>query len=175
MKRGQKYKTRATRPNSAVHNNVLDVTQDPGHAFVYLRDSSGKIVSILSFGPGAWIAANLPSFQNGTLPGNANWPIKGSVSTWESSISPEQFAAGVKAIADFKKNVPNYTITFQCTTASLSIAQRIGLTLPNGMGPVTALGHNQSVANPYHLSQQMMKQFGPPQMVGASEFAPPKW
>jgi hypothetical protein len=81
----------------------------------------------------------------------------------------------MKAIADFKAHVPNYTITFQCATAALSIAQKVGLTLPSGIGPVTAPGHNQNVANPYHLSQQMTKRFGPPQVVGASAFTPPKW
>lgn len=75
--------------NSAVQNNVLDVTADPGHAFAYLKDSSGNITSTLSFGPGGWIAANLTAFQNGNLPGNANWPIKGSVSTWESTITSD--------------------------------------------------------------------------------------
>lgn len=86
-----------------------------------------------------------------------------------------QFKAGAKAIADFKANVPNYTMAFNCTTAALSIAQKAGLTLPSGVGPVTAPGHNQNVANPYHLSQQMRSQFGPIQIVGASVFAPPKW
>jgi RHS repeat-associated protein len=161
--------------NSAVHNNVLDVTDDPGHAFVYLRDSSGKVISTLSFGPGAWIAGNLTAFLNGQLAGNANWPVNGSVSTWESNITSEQLKIGIKAIADFKANVPNYSMSSQCTTAALSIAQKVGLTLPSGVGPVTALGHNQNVANPYHLSQQMRSQFGPPQMVGSSEFEPPKW
>ena len=161
--------------NSAVQNNTLDVTKDPGHAFVYLKDSSGHISSTLSFGPGDWIQGNLTAFQNGQLPGRADWPITGSVSTWESTITSAQFATGTKAIADFKGNVPNYTMAFNCTTGALSIAQKAGLTLPSGVGPVTALGHNQNVANPYHLSQQMRSQFGPPQIVGASVFAPPKW
>ena len=97
------------------------------------------------------------------------------MSTWESTITSEQYATGMKAIAEFKGHVPNYTIAFQCTTAALSIAQKVGLTLPSGVGPITAQGHNQNVANPYHLSQQMTKQYGPPQVVGESEFAPPKW
>ena len=88
---------------------------------------------------------------------------------------PAQFKTAASAIADFKANVPNYTATFQCTTAALSIAQKAGLTLPNGIGPITAQGHNLNISNPYHLSQQMTKQFGPPQQVKASEFAPPKW
>jgi RHS repeat-associated protein len=164
--------------SSAVNNNVLNVANDPGHAFVYLKDSTGKVVSMLSFGPGQWILDNKDLFQTGGLAGNAHWSLTGSANTWESNITSAQLTTGIKAIADFKSNVPNFTPSFQCAAAALSIVQKVGLTLPNGVGPVVANKFGKTyfsgnVANPYHLNQQMTKQFGPPQVVKTSTFPAP--
>jgi len=163
---------------SAVKDNVLNVAQDPGHAVVYLKDSTRKVVSILSFGPGQLILDNVELFINGGLRGDAHWPLTGSVSTWESTITSQQLATGKQAIADFKAHVPNYTPEFQCTTAALSIAKKVGLNLPSGVGPVIAKKFGRTyfrgdVSNPYHLSQQMTAMYGPPEVVNASAFPNP--
>jgi len=163
---------------SAVRNNVLNVAVDAGHVFVYLKDSSGKVVSILSFGPSKNVAFNQQLFKSGGLPGNAHWKLTGSANTWESTITLPQLTAGEDAITDFKAHVPNYTVDMQCTTAALSIAQKVGLTLPDGVGPVIAreMGttyFSGQMANPYHLNQQMTQMYKSPQVVNTSTFPAP--
>lgn len=66
-----------------------------------------------------------------------------------------------------------------CATAALSITRKVGLTLPDGVGPVIAedLGRvylpQTDAANPYHLDQQMRKMYGNPQVVNTSSFPAP--
>ena len=148
---------------------------DSGHAFVYLKDSSGKVVAILSFGPGGNITLNFRAFLNNQLPGDAHWRLQGDAHTWESNLTNDQLAAGEKAITDFKGNVPKYTADFNCATAALSIATKVGLTLPSGVGPAYAggFGGKVNVANPYNLHQQMTERFGPPEVVSTSTFPKP--
>lgn len=171
---------------SAVHDNVLNVAVDPGHAFVYIK-SLGQVTSILSFGPGSPIGpSNIVQFLRGSLSGNAHWPLGGSANTWEFSIDKEHTDAAKKAISDFKDHVPNYTITSQCTSAALSVAAKAGLNLPSGVGPVIAResrvvrGHeigvtlwSGNVANPYHLNQQMTEKYGSPTVVDTGTFPAP--
>jgi len=171
---------------SAVHNNVLNVAIDPGHAFVYIKNL-GQVTSILSFGPGAQIGpSNIVQFLRGGLAGNAHWPLGGSANTWEFPIDKEHTDAAKKAISDFKQNVPNYTITSQCTSAALTVAAKAGLSLPSGVGPVIAResrvvrGHeigvtlwSGNVANPYHLNQQMIQSYGSPTVVNTGTFPAP--
>jgi hypothetical protein len=93
-------------------------------------------------------------------------------------ITAPQLSAGKQAITDFKAEKPNYSPYFQCTDAALSIAKKTGITLPDGVGPVIAekFGKNYfsgNLPNPYHLSQQMTKMYGPPQVVSASSFPAP--
>jgi RHS repeat-associated protein len=164
-------------PDNAVKNNVFNVAVDPGHAFVYLREL-GAVLSILSFGPGAPIVLNQELFREGSLPGNAHWKLDGNANTWEWNITPQELWKGTKAIADFKTHVPKYTAEFQCTSAALSIAKQVGLGLPDGIGPVIAeeFGHTffkGNVSNPYHLNQEMIRQFGPPRVVSTSTFPAP--
>jgi len=45
---------------------------------------------------------------------------------------------GVIDIDAFKANPPNYTPTFQCTSAAVSMAAKIGVSLPSGVGPTKA-------------------------------------
>jgi hypothetical protein len=165
--------------SSAVRGNVLNVAEDSGHTFVYLRDQTSKVVSILSFGPGQQIgASNKDQFKNGNLPGDAHWSLSGSASTWESTITGPQLTVGKQAITDFKAHVPNYTPHVQCTTAALSIAKKVGLTLPSGVGPVVAEAFGRTffrgnIANPYHLNQQMTAMYGPANVVSTSTFPAP--
>jgi hypothetical protein len=156
-----------------------NVANDPGHTFIYLQDGSGNVVSMLSFGPGTPIGAtNKGQFEGGNLPGNAHWPLGGSASTWTFAITPQQLAAGEKAISDFKAHVPNYTPNMQCTSGALSIATKMGVSLPSGVGSITAreYGHtfySGTVANPYTLNQQMTARFGPGKVVNTSVFPAP--
>jgi hypothetical protein len=164
--------------SSAVQNGVLNVASNPGHAFAYLRDSTGKVVSVLSFGPKLSIMWNPRLFTSGKMPGNAHYPIDENVSTWESRILAPQLQHGEDVIAAFKKNVPNYTWSTQCTSVTISIAQQTGITLPDGVGPVVAEGGvievaRESVPNPYKLSEQMKALYGPPQVVSPSAFPNP--
>jgi hypothetical protein len=161
---------------SAFQNNVLNVYEDPGHAFVYIRES-GRITAILSFGPGERIGAgNKRIFQNGNLRGNAHWPLSGMANTWEFPISSQQMNDAKQAMADFRAHVPNYTPHEQCTTAALSIAARAGVSLPSGVGPVIAINprlFSDNLANPYHLNQQMTQRYGAPTVVDTNSFPPP--
>jgi RHS repeat-associated protein len=161
----------------AVINGVLHPEIDAGHTFVYLTDITGKIASKLSFGPKGGISPfnnSLSQFYAGTLPGDANWTITGSINTWESNILLPQLTHGEQLIDDFKKHVPNYTSTNQCTSVSLDIASKVGLSLPDGVGPVLGAGGSETsvgnVANPYTLNRQMTQSYGPPQVRPASYF-----
>ncbi len=164
---------------SAVNNNVVNVAADPGHTFVYVRNASGTIISILSFGPGESIGAmNKGAFQNGDLPGNIHWPLTGNANTWEISISSSQMKTAVDAISTFKAHPPNYSPTSQCTSAALSVASKTKVSLPNGIGPVVAREYGRTwysgnIANPYHLNQQMTSAHGAPTVVNTSHFAAP--
>jgi RHS repeat-associated protein len=162
----------------AINNNVFNVAIDSGHVFVYFRDSTNKVVSILSFGPGAFVLDNKDLFTSGGLPGNAHWHLTGQADTFESKITSPQLEKGKQLIADFQAHVPNYSPQFECTSASLSIARQVGLTLPDGVGPVIAVKFGKTyfsgnASNPYHLDQQMKSLFGPPQVVDTSTFPKP--
>lgn len=171
-------------PNaSAVNNGVLDASKDPGHTFVYLKNKSGEITSLLSFGPSESIGvSNGTRFKVGNLPGDAHWPLSGTVKAWEIPVSTKQANAIMKAITEFKASPPHYTPTMQCTSAALSIASKAGITLPSGVGPVKATteirGHtftvwSGNVANPFHLSQQMTNSHGPPTLLDSTRFPIP--
>lgn len=158
----------------------LNLVLDAGHTFVYLRDANDNITSQseLSFGPGASIPDNFNQFMNGNLPGNAHWPLKGAISTWESNISQNQYQLGVSNIAQFKADVPNYTPQFNCTTAALSIATKVGVNLPNGIGPAFGFlpftgSWSGNVPNPWNLNQEMTSAYGPAQIRTASDFPTP--
>jgi len=164
----------------AVQHGVLNLAKDTGHTIAYLKDAQGTIASLLSFGPGddGITAANANQFLSGRLPGYAHWPITGTLSTWESDITSNQLTQGEQAIANFKAHPPNYTMAFNCTSAALSIAAGIGISLPNGVGPVVyrtyhVTLHNDRVANPYTLSVQMAAQFGNPDHAAAASFPRP--
>jgi RHS repeat-associated protein len=165
---------------SAVNNNVLDVSADPGHAFAYIKNASGTIVSILSFGPGEQIgASNKNDFKAGKLSGDAHWQLSGNVSTWEFNITAPQMTAGLQAMTNTKTHVPNYTPSVQCTSVALSIGAKAGVNLPNGIGPVTAKAYgimtiyNGNAANPYHLNKQMIAAHGAPTVVNSNIFPTP--
>jgi hypothetical protein len=164
---------------SAVNGDVLNVAKDPGHTFVYVKDASGNIISMLSFGPGEPIGmSNKNIFKDGNLPGNAQWPLSGSASTWEIPITSKQMTTATKGIADFKASNSNYTPSMQCTSAALSIASKAGVNLPSGVGPVIAraygvTAYSGSVANPYHLNRQMTAARGAPSVVNTSRFPAP--
>ncbi len=162
----------------AVTKNVLNVARDPGHTFVYLKDVSSTVVSILSFGPGMSIPDNKIMFQSGNMPGTGHYPLEGNASTWETFISDGQLKTGEQDINNVKASPPNYTEAFNCTSGALSIASKIGITLPNGVGPViarkfgyTAFSGNE--ANPYTLNQQMTAAYGSGRVVSTSAFPAP--
>ena len=163
-------------------DGVLNVAKDTGHTFAYIKDENGKIVGMISFGPGQPIdpgpGGNKDVFKSGNLPGNAHWPLSGNVNTWETSITAAQMKTGLAAMADFKANTPNYTPGFQCTSAALSVASKMGLSLPSGVSQVIARAwgvtvFNQNVANPYGLGRDMTSRYGSPMVVPSSSFPIP--
>jgi hypothetical protein len=163
---------------SAVQNDVLNAAIDPGHTFVYIKER-GKVVSLLSFGPGTPIGAtNKNQFLNGTLPGNPHWPLQGNANTWEFFLTVLEAEEAKKEITRIKTQVPNYTPTNQCTSVSLSVAAKTRVKLPDGIGRVIARAYgytpyNNRVENPYHLNQQMTAMFGKPTVVNTNTFPSP--
>jgi RHS repeat-associated protein len=163
----------------AVHNNVFNPAVDYGHTFLYLKGDYGDILSIFSFGPiDPAPPHELSHFLAGTLPGNGHWHLDPVANTWSFPISEDQLFNGVIDIDAFKANPPNYTPTFQCTSAAVSMAAKIGVSLPSGVGPTKARKYlhtfyNGQVANPYHLNQQMTSEFGPPTVVNTNTFPNP--
>jgi hypothetical protein len=170
---------------SAVQDGVLNVNPagggDPGHTFEYIRDPDGKIVSLMSFGPEGRIrtAADLIAFQKGEIAGKANYPISGSINTWETNISDAQAKLAININASLRSSPPNYTPDIQCTGLALKVAKQIGVNLPSGIGPVVLKDGGMifnttlwsgCVTNPYHLNQQMIQAYGPPQVRNASDF-----
>jgi len=175
--------------SSAVSNGVLNASPigggDPGHTFEYVRDPSGAIVSLMSFGPAGRIrtAEDFTAFQNGQTPGTAKHPLSGNISTWETSISPSQAKLAIQINSWLKSNPPNYTKNAQCTGIALMVGRLIGVNLPSGIGPVVIrvpdtrfLGLTNktiwsgNVPNPYHLSRQMTQLYGPPQIRNSGDF-----
>jgi hypothetical protein len=155
----------------AVKFNRLDPSVDPGHTFVYLKDASNTVVSIMSFGPTGNVAWYPRLFSSGKMPGTGKYHLDPvNANTWESYISPGQLTAGEQEISSFKASPPYYTETFNCTTAAVSMAAQIGVNLPNGVGPVWGVGN---VANPYTLNQQMTTAYGTGQVVNMSTFPSP--
>jgi RHS repeat-associated protein len=162
----------------AVWHNVLNVAIDPGHTFVYLKDPSGSVVSILSFGPALRIRDNKSLFEAGDLPGTGSYRLEGDASTWESFISPGQLSAAEQDITNVKGDPPEYTESFNCTSAALSIPAKVGVNLPNGVGPVMAyvpkkMNWSGNEANPYTLNNQMTAAYGSGQVVSTSTFPTP--
>ena len=155
----------------AVIFNRLDPSVDPGHTFVYLKDASNTVVSIMSFGPTYNVMFNPSLFDQGKFPGTGRHRLEdANANTWETYISPQQLSAGEQDISNFKASPPYYTKSFNCTTAAVSMAAQIGVNLPNGVGSVWGAGN---VANPYTLNQQMTATYGSGQVVSMSTFPRP--
>jgi RHS repeat-associated protein len=162
----------------AVRQNVLNVTVDQGHTFVYFKDTLGTVVSLLSFGPdppiGDW--KTTMQFLIGGLHGDAHWQLGGWANTWEFPVTSKQLSDGEQAIDAFKAHAPNYTPEMQCTSAALSIASKIGVVLPDGVGPVVVSWKWPHVTryfpNPYALGRQMTF-FDQPRRVDTDDFPNP--
>lgn len=138
----------------------------------------------MSFGPGGRIrtADDLAAFQKGEIAGTANYPVGGSINTWETNISSAQAKLAISINSSLKSSPPNYTPDIQCTGLALRVARQIGVNLPGGVGPVVinsggivfGIGNRTlwsgRVTNPYHLNQQMTRMYGPPQVRTGEDF-----
>jgi hypothetical protein len=149
----------------AVKNNVLNVAFDTGHSWLELEDENSKTITF-SFGPGDQIGKdNLDDFKNGKLPGNVEWPIGGhgaTAATKSWDLDQDECDKAKELIADKKKEKPNYSPQYQCTSAALEILTSIPVdpAPPDGVGFVIAerFGIRKwegNAANPYHLSLQL--------------------
>ena len=71
---------------AAYANGVLNLAKDTGHTFVYARDVTGTVTSILSFGPIRPIGGlDRVRFLSGNLPGSAHWTLDGNAKPSKSA------------------------------------------------------------------------------------------
>jgi RHS repeat-associated protein len=152
---------------SAVENGVLDLKEDTGHTFAYLRDANGNVTKLMSFGPSEPIGVfNMSEFKNGQLDGKSAFPIGGEIKTWEFSMSQSSYNQCVSKFDNLNGNPPNYTPDYQCTSAAVQLARDCGMTaqqIPDGkstvhVDPIPIVlpnGYNKTVANPYGLQTQI--------------------
>ena len=156
----------------AVSNGVLDPSDDPGHVIVFLKDQSGQITNVLSFGPARNINIfNKGTFEKGNLPATASWPLKGDLSVYQWPLPPQKYTDCKKLLEDIKKQPGNFTPQRTCTSVSLKLAQDCGIKVPNGVSPIYIPGWGGgNYPNPYGLQKQLSNGGPSPTPVPASNF-----
>jgi RHS repeat-associated protein len=156
----------------AVSNGVLDPSDDPGHTIVFLKDPSGQITNVLSFGPAKNINIwNKGTFEKGNLPATANWPIQGNLSVYLWPLPPQKYADCKKLLEEIKKQPGNFTPQRTCTSVSIKLAQDCGIKVPNGVSPIRIPGwRSGSYPNPFGLQQQLNSGGPSPIVMPASQF-----
>jgi RHS repeat-associated protein len=156
----------------AVSNGVLDPSEDPGHAIVFLKDPSGQITNVLSFGPAKNINIwTKGTFEQGNLPATASWPIKGNLSVYQWPLPPQKYADCKKLFDAIKKQPGNFTPQRTCTSVSIKLAQDCGIKVPNGVSPIHIPGWGDGrYPNPFGLQQQLNSGGPSPIVMPASQF-----
>lgn len=155
---------------NATASGVLDLNVDTGHTFAYAKDATGRVSSIISFGPGTPIGfSNKRQFLKGNLPGNTSWPLHGDVHTFEWYITPEQYMHGEQWRYDYFNNPPNYSPDSQCTSVAVEAGNAYGVPLPDGVSPVSSYGIKKDYPNPYGLYEQLKKK-KTPNIIPATSF-----
>ena len=151
-------------PLKAVRKNVLNVAVGNGHTWLILTHEGGA-TKTFSFGPATALGKeNRDIFLKGQVPGNANYTTQGDVvrASQRWNLNEAECAVADKLIDGLKRAVPNYTPTYQCTSAALQLLNAIPVrpAPPSGKGPVIARAYRKTywsgtVENPYHLATQL--------------------
>ena len=146
---------------------------NPGHTFVAIKDPSGKIIKILSYGP---VKRGGLSSIGCSAPGDAQYHLLAAdeYQTYAWDITKEQSDKALKKMGDIDKDPGAYSGTHQCTTAALEVTDAAGLSsIPRGTGKISiplcddAVG----VSTPYHLNKELKASGATSTVMKGSDFA----
>jgi hypothetical protein len=157
---------------AAYRDGVHYVMTDPGHTFAYVKDAEGNTVCTYSVGPSKPIGiGNVKAFKKDGIPGRTDWGITEESKVWEWPLKEGQYQACKDLCQNEKKKNITYSPTSQCTSEALRLAKACGISTPDGVGTVSAMGEKIAVPNPYKLDEQMSNLPSPkPQTVPVGTF-----
>ena len=146
---------------------------NPGHTFLAIRDSGGKIIKILSYGP---VKTGGIASIGCSAPGDAKYHLlaKDEFQVYEFDITKEQSDKALKKIEDVEKSPGTYSGTHQCTSVALEVTDDIGLSsIPRGNGDISIPLCNDptGVPTPYHLNKELKNAHVPSKAMKGSDFA----
>lgn len=145
---------------------------NPGHTFLAIKDSSGKIIKILSYGP---VKQSGIARIGCSAPGDAKYHLLAAddFETYEWDITKEQSDKALKKIDDIDKAPGTYTGTHQCTSVALEVTDEIGLSsIPRGKGniDIPVCDDPIGVPTPYHLNKELKAANVPSKVLKGSDF-----
>ncbi len=130
---------------------------NPGHTFLAIKDPSGKIIKILSYGP---VKRTGLARIGCSAPGDVQYHLLAAdqFQTYEWDITKEQSDKALKKISDIQATPGTYSGIHQCTSVALEVTDEVGLSsIPRGKGNIDiplcddAIG----VPTPYHLNKEL--------------------
>lgn len=163
----------AVNVSSTDRKGNVQSSQNPGHTFVAIKDPSGKIVKILSYGPEKAFGVNNIACSG---PGTTSYHLlnKDDYNTFEYDITQEQSDKALKKIDEIEKSPGTYSANHQCTTVALDVTDAAGLsTIPRGKGniDVPLCSDAKNVSTPYHLNKELQDAKVPYKTQKGSDFA----
>jgi hypothetical protein len=163
--------------SKAVEHGVLDTDIDPGHAFAYVRNASGKVTNVISTGPVDHLDFSKFSvrlkFAAGMIDGANNYPLKGGpMLTYEYPITRRGYEQAVALMQEEKLHPDSYSPLNICPTLPIKVGQEIGLPIPSGISPVKLGFLWVPFRNPYGLANQLNRAMNP-KLLPKSEFEGP--
>ncbi len=163
----------AVNVSSTDKKGTVQSSENPGHTFVAIKDPSGKIVKILSYGPEkAFGISNIAC----SGPGTTSYHLlnKDDYNTFEYDITQEQSDKALKKIEEIEKSPGTYSADHQCTTVALDVTDAAGLTtIPRGKGNINVplCSDATNVSTPYHLNKELQDAKVPYKTQKGSDFA----
>jgi hypothetical protein len=145
---------------------------NPGHTFLAIKDSSGKIIKILSYGP---VKLRGIAQLSCSAPGDASYHLLAAdeFQTYEWDITKEQSEKALKKIEELQASPGKYDGQHQCTTVALEVTEGVGLTgIPRGKGNIDIPGCADAigVSTPYHLNKELQNARVPSKVMKGSDF-----
>lgn len=148
---------------NAFRDGVLDLSVDTGHVIAYLRDRTGEVTDVISFGPDTKLpfdsAKYNANFLSGRIHGKGDWPVTDPVATYEWKINEAGYEKARSMIQAERTHPPNYLPFHACPAAPIEIGRALGLAIPSGVSDVYIVANRFVPAvpapNPYGLQRQL--------------------
>jgi hypothetical protein len=151
---------------SSMKKNFVDVGENPGHTLVALKDSSGELVKVFSYGPEDHGIEAAFSCKAGGKTGYALH--KGDVfNLYQWPITEDQLEQAEGKMKEIENNPGTYDAGHQCTTTSLEIVEAAGIHAPSGKTDVEAYncgGLLQGIPTPAGLDRDLREKLVPEQV-----------